>query len=156
RHNAPPSWRKWQFSLRVALLFVLGLSIVLAIASQWPRWSAFAVSMTLLLFFPLALAALLRAPLGGWGLIADEPAARCGRVVNAVARPLRWLGLWPSKQPPSLVAGLRTALISTAVLVGLWPVLREVGSVVSILSRQPIASYTYTWSDAARSMESAF
>ena len=62
----------------------------------------------------------------------------------------QWLGLWPPEPAPSLAAGLATAIISMLVLVGLWPLVREIGLAASLFAWQPIARYTYTWADAGR------
>src|SRR5262245_19830473 len=149
--SSTPPRRKWQFSLRVALLLVLTLSILLAIASQFPRQSAFTTSMALLLLVPLATAALLQAPLvRARKITEDASAGRWQKIVALLVWPIRWLGLWQPDEAPALLAGLATAIICSCVLVGLWPVLREVGAVLSILSLQPIDSYTYTWHDASR------
>ncbi len=141
QHNSPQPRRRWQFSLRGLAICVFVLCILLAIAAQFPRQSSFAVSMALLLLLPLVVVALVRALVTRIGL---KDSAR------------QWLGLWPPEPAPSLAAGLATAIISMLVLVGLWPLMREIGLVLSLLAWQPIARYTYTWADAGRSMSEAF
>src|SRR5262245_58691274 len=103
-----PRRKWWQFSLRAILLILFGLSIVFAIASQFPRPSAFAASMSPLLLVPLLLVA-----------------ALCGPLIRAW--PVQLLGQYAAKQPPAAATGAILALVSTLVLVGLWPVLREAG-----------------------------
>src|SRR5687768_8315426 len=100
KHDSPERSR-WQYSLRAALLVVLVLSVLLAVASQFPRQSAFTASMLLLLLFPLVVAQMLRMPL----------------VRRGTGLPLRWLGLWQTENAPSLAEGFATALVSTLVLV---------------------------------------
>src|SRR6185436_4446756 len=101
------------------------------------RHSAFAASMSLLLLVPLLLiAALGGRPIRPW--------------------PLRLLALCAAEPAPSPATGAIVALVSTLVLVGLWPILREAGCSLSLLSRQPIGNYTYTWKDAGSSMSEAF
>ncbi|MCI0360033.1 MAG: hypothetical protein L0211_16270 [Planctomycetaceae bacterium] len=141
QHDSPQPRRRWQFSLRWMVICVFALCIVLAIAAQFPRQSSFAVFMMLLLLFPLVVVALLRALLARLGL--EDPARQC-------------LGLWPPAKAPSLGAGLTTAILSMITLVGLWPLVREIGITLSLLAWQPIANYTYTWADAGRSMSEAF
>jgi hypothetical protein len=129
-----PVRRKWQFSLRGVLLAVFTLSILLAIAVQFPRPSAFAASMSLLLLVPLLLVA-----------------ALCGPLIRPW--PLQLLRLCAAKQSPPLATSGVVALASTLVLIGLWPVLREAGCSFSLLSLQPIA---FTREDAYSSMVEAF
>jgi hypothetical protein len=144
--------RRWQFSLRAALLGLFGLSVVLAIASQFPRESAFAVSMTLLILGPIAFVT--------WAssLFVRDCSAQKQRststVIDLLLRPVQLLGQ-PDNAPP-LLAGSIIALLSTLTLVGLWPLLREVGGTLTLVALQPIPDYTYSLNDATRSVVEAF
>ena len=99
---------------------------------------------------------LFRIPFVYLGIISDDRAARHGPVANVLLRPFRLLGLWKPENAPSVAAGFTTALISTFALVGLWPLLHEIGLNLSLATLQPISKYTYTWNDATRSMVEAF
>lgn len=153
-NDVSPPPRRWQFSLRAVLLGVLGISIVLAVASQFPRQSAFTISMSLLLLWPLAVVELLRMPLDRFG-VTPSPANLPNRpVLRCLLRPFQ--SLRPPAQTPTLAAGSLIALLSTLTLVGLWPLIREVGLNLSLFALQPIPNYTYTSSDAARSVTEVF
>jgi hypothetical protein len=153
RDDPVKSARRWQFSLRAVLLCILGLSIVLAIASQFPRQSAFTVSMTLLLLFPLVVADLLLRPFDRLGITLKPPSSSESAVVNRLLRPFRLLR--QSDNAPSLIAGGTIAILSTLSLVGLWPPLREIGLNLSLFAIQPIPNYTYSSNDAVRSIADA-
>jgi hypothetical protein len=155
-HNSPPPRPRWQFSLRGMVICVFVLCILLAIAAQFPRQSSFAAGMTLLLLFPLIVVALLRATTDPKRQREIGLAEASGWRRRLMVRPLCWLGLWQGATAPTLPTSLIVAALSMLTLVGLWPLLREVGLVVSLLARQPVATYTYTWADAGRSMSEAF
>jgi hypothetical protein len=84
--------RKWQFSLRGAAIVVLVLCILLAIAGQFPRVSAFTASMTLLVLVPLVVVARVRSLLLRLGLgdrhVAGEDGASRGRIARILLSPL--------------------------------------------------------------------
>jgi hypothetical protein len=136
------------------------LCIGLAIAAQFPRFSAFVGSMTLLALFPLVVVGLLRSLVARLGRTVDDrrasDAVRADRgpIARAIVGPLEWLGLWQPTPAPSLVSGLVTAIVSMITLVGLWPAAREIGLNASLLSLQPTAFYS--WEMAARSVTEAF
>jgi len=158
--DSPQPRRRWQFSLRGLVICVFVLSIVFAFASQFPRQSLFALYMTLLLLIPLVIVALIRAVFARLGIIADDrlrsaASAQHGPIARALVRPLCWLGLWQSKAAPSLLASLATAIISTITLIGLWPLLREIGLTLALFAWQPMA-VNYTWANAGSSMSEAF
>lgn len=156
QHDAEQLGRRSQFSLRAVLLFVFVASIICLLASKFPRQSAFAFSMALLLLFPLVVVGVLREPFVRLGTISNYACPTEGRMASSLRRPLRFLGLWQPSHAPSLVASLTTGLISTIVLVGLWPLIREIGLNLALGTLQPIEKYTYTFNDAARSMRDAF
>ena len=112
--------------------------------------------MTLLLIFPLVIVEFLRMPFAYLGLIGNDRCARDGPIANVLVRPFRLLCFGQFADSPSLLGGFATALISTIALVGLWPLVREIGLNLSLATLQPIDEYTYTWNDAARSMAEAF
>jgi hypothetical protein len=145
--NSTPAPGRRQFSLRGALLFFVGLSVLLAVVSQFPRHSTFLASMAMLLIVPLSVTAILRAPLVYFRLIAE------GR--PTLLAPVQLLALSRPAAAPTVGAGLATALLATLVLAGLWPLLREIGSTLSILSWQTMPQYTFTWNDAWRSLSDA-
>jgi len=61
----------------------------------------------------------------------------------------RWLGLGRVDDAPSLAAGACVAILSSLVVVGLWPILREVGLQFAIASKEP---ELFTWERAASSI----
>ena len=156
QYDTAQSRRRWQFSLRAMLFFVLVVSIVFKIASRFPRQSTFTLSMTFLLLFPLVIVGVLRAPFVRFGTIAKHRCPPDGPIASMLLRSLRFLGLWQPEDAPSLVAGLTTALISTLALVGLWPLIREIGLNLSLATLQPMGYGPYTWGDATRSMMEIF
>ena len=150
--------RKWQFSLRGVAIVVLVLCIVLAIAAQFPRVSAFTASMTLLVLIPLVVVALVRSLLLRLGLGdrpgAGEVGASHGRIARILLAPLEWLGLWQPTPAPSILSSLTTAILSMLTLIGLWPAARELGLQAALLSLQPMAYYS--WENAGNSVVEAF
>ena len=97
-----PSPRRWQFSLRVALLSIVVLSILFATASQFPRQSQFTVLMSVLMLVPLAVAAALRAPIVRLGIISgnglyEETRAVQGSITKTLLLVPRLLGLCQRK-----------------------------------------------------------
>jgi hypothetical protein len=149
-----PSRRRYQFSLRAILILVTLLAVLLAIAAQVPRQSGFTVLMTSLVLFPLVVAAVNRVIVVRMGLIGEYwpwrlPGARQGGILSWPAGVLRWLGLSHADDGPSLAGGEAVAIISTLVVVGLWPMLREVGLQFAITTTQP---EIYTLEDAAHSI----
>src|SRR5262245_2318488 len=156
QRGAKKSHPHWQFSLRAALCLTFIVSIVLAIASQFPRQAAFTVSMTLLLLIPLVVHAVVRAPFIYLGILPKQQSWQGRPVANLLLCPFGSLGPGQGDNDPSLVAGITTATLSTGVLVGLWPLVREIGIVLSLLSRQPIENYTYTCADAVGSAAEVF
>jgi hypothetical protein len=63
--------------------------------------------------------------------------------------------LWQPGNAPSPFAGTIIALLSTLTLVGLWPLLREIGGTLTLLALQPMPNYTYSLNDATRSIVEA-
>jgi hypothetical protein len=148
------SQHRFQFSLRAILIVVTLSCLVLAITARFPRQSAFTALMTGLLLFPLAMAAAIRSIIVRAGLIDDcwrwQPSdARQGGITEWPVRVFRFLGLSHAAGGPSLAAGATVAIISTLVLVGLWPMLREVGLWFAIAANEP---KIFSLEDAARSI----
>jgi hypothetical protein len=142
RSNAPEPPRQFQFSLRAVFGSIFFLAIALAIALRFPRYSAFAVLMPLLLLFPLVVASALRATAVRFGLVADHWHARRqdgpdGRIRRICRRLFQYLGLCQPAECPSLAAGFTVAVLSTITLVGLWPVIREIGLCISLVGEMP-------------------
>src|SRR4030095_3695619 len=136
------SQRRYQFSLRAILIVVTLSCLVLAIAARFPRQSAFTALMMCLLLFPLVMATAIRSIIVRAGLIDDcwrwqTSGARQGDITEWPARVFRFLGLSHAAGGPSLAAGATVAIISTMVLVGLWPMLREVGLWFAIAANEP-------------------
>jgi hypothetical protein len=149
-----PSRRNYQFSLRAILIVVTLLSLLLAITAQFPRQAGFLVLMTSLVLFPLAVAAVMRVAVVRVGFIGESwpwrlPGGRQGGILAWISGVLRWLGLTHADGGPSLAAGAAVAIISTLVVVGLWPLLREVGLWFALTTTQPEA---YNLADAAHSI----
>jgi hypothetical protein len=140
----------WQFSLRAALLCLLGISFVLALASQFPRQTAFVVSMTLLLLCPLIVLQLLLGPFVSLGMLQVSQSTLKPGFVRLLVGQLRVLRA--PETGPSLLAGGTIALVSTLTLVASWPLLREMGCAMSLLATQPIPNHTYSANDALRSI----
>ncbi len=155
QRDTAPSRRRWQFSLRAMLVFVLVAAIVSKIVVRFPRQSTFTLSMTLLVLLPLVIIALRRAPFVRLGTMADDRCPPDGPIAGMLLRPLRFLGLWQPEKPPSLAAGLATALISSMVLVGLWPLIRAIGQPLSLVTLQTTKE-GFTWVDATHSMMTVF
>lgn len=108
------------------------LSVVLAIASQFPQQLSFVGQMTLVVLLPLAVAATLLWPFARWGSSTDNrlhlaEITRQSPIASWLIRPIHFLGLWRFEDTTSLTTGITTAIISTVTLVGLWPVIREIG-----------------------------
>lgn len=136
-----------QFSLRVALVCMLVLSVVLATALQFPRQAGFAYLMTLLMLLPFAIVAVLRMPFVRLGIISrgvghKETTTEHGLFLSTLRRLARAVGLLDCRGTPSLAAGLITALISSVVIVGLWRVIREIGLWMSVFT---FSSEYRTW-----------
>ena len=72
RRDASTSSREFQFSLRAVFIAFLVFAVILAIASRFPRHSAFTVLMSLLLLFPLAVVSVLRTTAIHFGLVSDD------------------------------------------------------------------------------------
>jgi hypothetical protein len=129
--------KQYQFSLRSILVLVTVLSLLLAIAAQFPRHSTFAALMTALLLLPLAVVASIRLMMVRMGLIQDawtwQP-QRPGqmRIRDLPAVVIRRLGLSHADNCPPLRAAFAVAVVSTLVVVGLWPVIREFGLWISV------------------------
>ena len=150
--------KRYQFSLRAILVLVTVLSLLLAIGVRFPRHSTFTVLMTSLLLFPLAVAAAIRVLMVRWGLIQDcwtwQPAgSRQVRLSELPSRAFRTLGLSHTDDCPPLAAAALVAVISTLVVVGLWPVIREVGLQFSLAAYR---SDIFSLESARRSMTEAF
>lgn len=150
--------RQWQFSLRAALLCVLGLSMIFAIASQFPRQSGFMFLMTVLMLLPLMVVGAVGVLFVRIGIIPCDGVqwgTRDAQGSNAgiLQRLPRFLGIWQLDNNPSLGASFATTLISTVTLIGLWPALREIGLMMSLASIQSISE---TWQYALRSVPDAF
>ena len=121
---------RWQFSLRAVLAVVTGVAVVLAVAARWPRPVAFAAFMTSLVIAPLLIAATLRLVVGRISKAESgkRKAEGGGLWALRVSRKmLRDLGLVHGEEELSVARGVVVAASSMLVLIGLWPVLREVG-----------------------------
>jgi hypothetical protein len=129
--------RDYQFSLRAILVLITVLAVALAVLSQMPLWATGIAVFAMFLIFPLFVASLLRQGLVWLGLIedqwtGDEP---YGRSLTGLPRDVcRALGLLrvDSRSSPSLGEGFLVAAIYSLTLVGLWPVLREIGLQISM------------------------
>ena len=149
--------RRYQFSLRAILLTVTVLALLLAIAVQFPRHSAFTVLMAGLLLLPLAVTNAIRVVVIRLGFIPDcwtwQPFGSRRLLVSGPARLFRYLGLSYADDCPPLTAASTIAAISTLVVVGLWPVIRELGLMFALASyRSDVFSLEY----AGSSMTEAF
>jgi hypothetical protein len=129
--SEPP--RQFQFSLRAVFGGMFILAIVLGTGSQqFPRQWTFAVLMSLLLLFPLAVASALRTAAVRLGLISDSwrtqrQGGRERRILSLLRRLFQYLGLCQPADCPSPASGFVVAVLSSVTLAALWPVIREIG-----------------------------
>ncbi|HXT60640.1 MAG TPA: hypothetical protein VN699_18510 [Pirellulales bacterium] len=158
RCSLSKSPRRFQFSLRAAFGAIFVLAVALAIASRFPRHSAFAALMSLLLLFPLAVASALRTAMVRFGPISDDwrihrQGDRDGRILSTRRRLFQYLGLCQPADCPSLAAGFTVAVLSSIALAGLWPAIREIGLLMALVLAWPLDQI---WDYATRSIPETF
>ena len=153
-----PSRRPRQFSLRVVFLLLLIFSILFAVAFYQPRYSIFSVLMILLLLVPLSIVAGTRAAMIGAGLLTTDRVdgrqrTRAESMIRAMLSPFRFFGLCLCDEVASLLPALVVAVVSTVVLIGLWPAIREIGLAIALVSNP---HEWYVWDYVRQSVPSTF
>jgi hypothetical protein len=157
-HEGSNGRGKFQFRLRALFVLLLAFAVLFALFAQFPRQSAFGFLMCDLLAFPLVVAAVVRSAILRI-VCRRDPAALADvarsdtRIGHRVVAVVRFLGLSQSAESPCVVRSFTIAVVSTLAVIGLWPLIREIGlymALVRVLSTGEIWEFAkseaqHTW-----------
>ena len=137
-----------QFSLQQIFLLILFAASLCAVAARFPRQATFAAGMSMLLLCPLLIAAivcgLIRKTVALW--LGDDATHDSFGSKTPIRHPavripaalLRFLGLAQPSKLPSSFDCVSVAVSTSASVVLLWPLLREVGHNFALILGWPL------------------